>query len=112
MIEVTKGIHVAPALKGYIVDLATATRRHPALALGMSPRAALALVRAARALAATSGRDYVVPDDLKALIGPVLAHRLVLSADAAVGGGTVDDVLAEIVRSVPVPVGGPGTRRR
>ena len=63
-------VHVAVALKGYIVDLATATRNHPALSLGMSPRAALALQRAARALAASTGREYVVPDDIKYLAGP------------------------------------------
>ena len=71
-------IHVAASLKGYIVDLAEATRRHPRLALGMSPRAALGLLRAARARAAVAGRDYVVPDDLKALALPVLEHRLAL----------------------------------
>src|SRR6202011_3081378 len=86
MVEHTKVIHVAPALKGYIVDLATATRRHPGLALGMSPRAALSLLRAARALAASSGREYVVPDDIKALVGPVLEHRLGLAPDTQLAG--------------------------
>jgi MoxR-like ATPase len=103
MVELTKAIHVAPALKGYIVDLATATRRHPALALGMSPRAALSLQRAARALAASVGRDYVVPDDIKSLIGPVLEHRLGLAPDAQLSGGRSLDILAELVATVPVP---------
>src|SRR5689334_16942272 len=71
MIRVARGVHVAPSLKGYIVDLASATRSHPALQLGMSPRAALALQRASRSLAAARGRDYVVPDDLKALARPI-----------------------------------------
>ena len=104
-------VAVAPVLRGYVVDLAAATRRHPALALGMSPRAALSLVRTARALAASSGRDFVVPDDVKALLGPVLGHRLVLSTDAQVAGATIDDVLTEVARTVPVPVAG-GQRRR
>jgi MoxR-like ATPase len=105
MIEVTKAIHVAPALKGYIVDLATATRRHPALALGMSPRAALALQRASRGLAASLTREFVIPDDIKAMVVPVLEHRLVLSDDAQLGGRRPGDILAEVLASVPVPAG-------
>ncbi|HET9690559.1 MAG TPA: AAA family ATPase [Acidimicrobiales bacterium] len=105
-------VTVVPALRGYVVDLAAATRRHPGLALGMSPRAALGLLRAAKALAASSGRDFATPDDVKAVAAPVLGHRLVLSADAAVAGAGVDDVLAEVVRSVPAPVSGAATRRR
>src|SRR5260370_37990006 len=103
MIELTKAIHVAPALKGYIVDLAASTRRHPALALGMSPRAALALQRAARALAASLGREYVIPDDIKSLVGPVLEHRLGLAPDAQLAGNPSVDVLAELVATVPGP---------
>jgi MoxR-like ATPase len=105
MIEVTKSIHVAPALKGYIVDLATATRRHPSLALGMSPRAALALQRASRGLAASLSREYVVPDDIKAMVVPVLEHRLALSGDAHLGGSRPADILAEVLSTVPVPAG-------
>jgi MoxR-like ATPase len=109
MVELTKAIHVAPALKGYIVDLATATRRHPGLALGMSPRAALSLLRAARALAASLGREYVVPDDIKALVGPVLEHRLGLAPDTQLGGGRPADLLAEVLAAVPVPAGRTGS---
>ena len=105
MVDVADHIHVAPALKGYVVDLATASRRHPALVLGMSPRAALALQRAARALAASVGREYVIPDDIKFLAGPVLEHRLVLSHEARVSGAAIPDVLAEVMRSVPIPSG-------
>ena len=105
MIEVARGIHVAPSLKGYIVDLAEATRRHPNLALGMSPRSALALQRAARALAAASGRDYVVPDDIKGIARPVLEHRLTLTPEARLGSVESSDVLDDILRSVPVPTG-------
>jgi MoxR-like ATPase len=105
MIEVARAIHVAPSLKGYIVDLAEATRRHPNLALGMSPRSALALQRAARALAAASGRDYVVPDDIKGIARPVLEHRLTLTPEARLGSVESSDLLDDILRSVPVPTG-------
>jgi MoxR-like ATPase len=105
MIEVARGIHVAPSLKGYIVDLAEATRRHPNLALGMSPRSALALQRAARALAAASGRDYIVPDDIKGIARPVLQHRLTLTPEARLGSVESSDLLDDILRSVPVPTG-------
>src|SRR5207245_3011450 len=65
MAEIAQSVHVAPSLRGYVVDLAARSRAHPDLALGLSPRAALALQRAARAMAAAAGRDYVVPDDIK-----------------------------------------------
>ncbi len=102
MIEAARRVHVADSLKGYIVDLAERTRRHPGLELGMSPRAALGLLRASRAKAASAGRGYVIPDDIKALVSPILEHRLVLSVDA--GSRRVEEVIAEIVGSVPVPV--------
>jgi MoxR-like ATPase len=105
MVELANEIHVATAIKGYIVDLAAATRDHPALALGMSPRAALALQRAARAYAASESREYVIPDDVKALFGSVVEHRLVLSPEAVVSGVELPEVLAEVLRSVPVPTG-------
>ena len=103
MIELARTVHVAPSLKGYIVDLAAATRRHPALALGMSPRACLSVQRASRARAAALGREYVVPDDLKALAGPVLEHRMVLTPEASLGGQTTSEVLRQCLASVPVP---------
>jgi MoxR-like ATPase len=105
MVSVAHAVHVANALKGYIVDIATATRHHPALSLGMSPRAALALQRAARALAASTGREYVIPDDIKYLAGPVLEHRLVLSPEGIVTGVDIAEVVTEVLRSVPVPSG-------
>ena len=71
----------------------------------MSPRAVLALQRAARALAGSIGRNYVVPDDVKALIGPVLEHRVVASPEAAIGGRAVAELLDDAIRSVPVPAG-------
>ena len=102
-----KGVHVAPALKTYLVELANASRRHPHLALGMSPRATLALQKVARARAAASGRTYVVPDDLKALAEPVLAHRLLVTPEAQLQGITAADALTEVLRAVPVPAGKP-----
>ncbi|HMC41374.1 MAG TPA: MoxR family ATPase [Acidimicrobiales bacterium] len=103
MIRVARAIHVAPNLKGYIVDLAAATRSHPGLQLGMSPRAALALQRASRALAAARGRDYVVPDDLKALARPILEHRLTPTPEAQLGGIGPADALEDVLASLPVP---------
>jgi len=103
MVEMCRTVHMAPSLKGYIVDLAAATRRHPALALGMSPRACLSLQRAARARAASFGREYVVPDDLKALAGPVLEHRMVLTPEASLAGSTTADPLQQCLAGVPVP---------
>ena len=76
MAQAVRSVHVADPLRGYLVDLANATRRHAGVAIGMSPRATLALQRVARALAAMQGRSYVVPDDFKELAGPVLSHRL------------------------------------
>jgi MoxR-like ATPase len=105
LVESVKRIHVAPALKHYLVDLADATRRHPSVALGMSPRATLALQRAARARAAAAGRTYVIPDDIKALADPVLSHRLGLSSDAQLQGISASKVVADVLGAVPVPTG-------
>jgi MoxR-like ATPase len=102
-----RAVHVAPSLQGYLVELAETTRRHPALALGMSPRATLALQRAARARAAASGRAYVVPDDLKALAQPVIAHRLSLTPEAQIQGARTADVVDEVLSHVPVPTARP-----
>jgi MoxR-like ATPase len=103
MIKITRAVHVAPALKAYLVDLADATRRHPHLALGMSPRATLSLQRVARARAAANGRNYVVPDDIKTLAEPVLAHRLMVTPEAQLQGLTSASALAEVLAAVPVP---------
>ena len=96
-------VHVAPALQAYIVDVATATRRHPELALGVSPRGALALQRAARALAASTGREYVIPDDVKSLAPAILEHRVLLGPEAELRGVTTGDILRAVIASVPVP---------
>jgi MoxR-like ATPase len=98
-------VEVAPSLAGYLVDLAAATRRHPDVELGASPRATLALQRAVRALAAASGRGFAIPDDVKALAQPVLAHRLLLEPEAQVQGATAADVVQDILATLPVPTG-------
>jgi MoxR-like ATPase len=96
-------IHVSPELQGYIVDLVEATRHHRDLMLGVSPRGALALQRASRALAASVGRSYVIADDVKVLATAVLEHRLLLSSEAMMRGVDPADVLTQILDSVPVP---------
>jgi MoxR-like ATPase len=101
--EAARGVHVAPALRTYLVELAGASRRHPHLALGMSPRATLSLQRVARARAASQGRNFVVPDDVKALVEPVLAHRLLVTPEAQLQGITAADALDEVLASVAVP---------
>ena len=105
LIEVVRGVHVAEAVKRYVVDLATATRRSPDLRLGASPRSTLQLVRAARAQAALEGRDYVLPDDVQSLAGAVLAHRLLPTAEAQVRRRSPEAVVADLLHRVPVPDG-------
>jgi MoxR-like ATPase len=103
MTQAVDRIHLASHLRGYIVDLAAATRSHPDLALGVSPRGALALQRSARAYAASLGRDYVLPDDVKKLAVVVLGHRVLLTAEAELRGLTTADVLTSILAGVSVP---------
>ncbi len=105
MIAACREVHVADALRRYIVEVVRATRAHPAVELGASPRAALALLRATRVVAAVGGRDYAVPDDVKALVAPVLAHRLILGTDAAVSGRSASAVLDDILATVAIPSG-------
>ncbi|MCU1372190.1 MAG: yeaC [Ilumatobacteraceae bacterium] len=96
-------VHIAPSLQGYLVDLAQATRHHPNVSVGISPRATLALQRVARARAATRNRTYVTPDDVKAVAEPVLAHRLLLSPAARAGQHTAQSVIADVLTQVPQP---------
>ncbi|HEU5159734.1 MAG TPA: MoxR family ATPase [Streptosporangiaceae bacterium] len=103
LIQVVRKVHVAPAVRQYAIDLVTATRTHPDLRLGASPRATLHLVRAARAHAAMDDRDYVLPDDLQELAIPVLTHRLLPTPDAQVERRTPEQVVGELVRRLPVP---------
>jgi MoxR-like ATPase len=90
-------------VRSYVVALARATRDHPELAVGASPRAVEQMGDAARAYAMLDGRDYVLPDDVKALVQPVIGHRLVPTVDARIRDRRVDEILREVVRSVPVP---------
>jgi MoxR-like ATPase len=94
---------VASGLRAYFVDLADATRRHPNLALGASPRAALALQRTARAWAAASGRDFANADDVKAVAVPVLGHRLVPTPEAEFEGIDAEAILDDMLARLPVP---------
>ncbi|MEX0658714.1 MAG: MoxR family ATPase [Egibacteraceae bacterium] len=103
MVQAVRAIHVADPVKRYIVDLVRATREHPAIELGGSPRASLALLRASRAMAVTLGRDYVVPDDVKTLVHPVVAHRLILAPEAQLGDQGTHAVLDELLSMVPIP---------
>jgi MoxR-like ATPase len=96
-------VHVAPAIRAYIVDVVDGTRRQPELALGVSPRGALALQRAARAMAAAAGRDYVIPDDVKVLAPTVLTHRMLVTPEAELRGVTSEDVLDRVLAQLPVP---------
>jgi MoxR-like ATPase len=103
LIEVVANVHVAPAVQEYAVAIAAATRNSPDLRLGASPRATLHLIRAGKALAGMAGRDFVTPDDLLDLAPTVLAHRLLPTVEAAMAGRATEDVLAGILRAVPVP---------
>lgn len=103
MTQALASVHVAPELKEYLLDVATATREHAGLRLGLSPRAVLSLQRVSRALAAASGRSFVTPDDVKALARPVLAHRISLTSQSRLAGVSAAQVIDEIMASVPVP---------
>jgi MoxR-like ATPase len=97
-------VHLHRVVEDYLLDLVSASRSDPAIALGISPRGSLALYRTSQALAAIRGRTYVIPDDLKQLVIPVLAHRLILSANSRLRGHSAQQVLAGLVEHVPVPV--------
>ena len=96
-------VRVEPALLGYIASLASRTRDWPAIALGASPRAGIHLMQIAKAVAATEGRDYLLPDDVKRVAPAVLRHRLIVRAEADLEGITSDQVIADVLANVPVP---------
>jgi MoxR-like ATPase len=104
MVRMARRVHVADPLYAYAVRLAAATRTHPQVRVGVSPRGVIALTRAASAYALIHGRGYVLPEDLKALVEPVFAHRLLLTPDAQLRGTTALEVLADAVRAVAVPL--------
>ena len=97
-------VYSSPELRQYIAEIAAATRQHPMLSLGVSPRGAIALLKAAQALALLSGRDYVLPDDVRRLLKPVLSHRLQLTPEARMKAVSPDALLDELAASVSVPV--------
>lgn len=103
MIDIARRVHVAGSIQGYIISLMEATRRHEELLLGASPRSSLALQRLARVRAAADGREFVTPDDIKALAAPVLAHRMALRPEAQMRGTGIEEVLASILRNLAVP---------
>jgi MoxR-like ATPase len=103
LIEAVKTVYISPAVKHYLVQVVNATRHSRDLRLGASPRATLQLLRACRAFAALSGRDYVNPDDVATLAVSVLAHRVLPSTDAQLARRTVSDVIGHAVSSVHVP---------
>ncbi len=96
-------VHVDDAVIGYLVDLVRRTREDRAIELGASPRASIALMKAAQVVAASAGRAYVTPDDVKPMAKPVLRHRVLLHPDAQLQGVTADDRIDEILRTAPVP---------
>jgi MoxR-like ATPase len=98
-------VHVDETLQSYIVRLVDATRQHPDLALGASPRASLALFKTAQALAALRGRDHILPDDLKYLFAPALAHRLIVRPEAELRGRSAAAVLQEVLKETPLDIG-------
>ncbi|GAA3099546.1 MoxR-like ATPase [Kribbella aluminosa] len=103
VVAAVKSVYVDEAVMAYAVRLAAATRLHSAVRYGASPRGSIALVRAARAMAATDGRSFVTPDDVKNIAHPVLAHRLVLTADAALARRTAESVVDDVLEDTPAP---------
>ena len=103
MQEELKAVHIDNLIKEYIVAIVERTRGHQDIYLGASPRGALALYRTSQARAALAGRDYVIPDDVKALVGPTLSHRVIISPSARIKNVNADSILEDIVKATPVP---------
>ncbi|MGW5188908.1 AAA family ATPase [Kribbella sp. NPDC004138] len=103
VIAAVRSVYVDEAVMAYAVRLAAATRLHSAVRYGASPRGSIALIRAARAIAATDGRSFVTPDDVKGIAHPVLAHRLVLTAEAALARRTAESVVDDVLEDTPAP---------
>jgi len=98
-------IHVDETLQEYIVTLAAATREHPDLALGISPRGSLALFKASQALAAVRGRDHVIPDDIKYLAPVTMTHRLIVRPEAQLRGRNAESILRDVLQNTPLALG-------
>ena len=103
MVDIARRVSVSSSVKNYIVDLVEGTRQHPDIMLGASPRSALFLQRISRSRAAASGRDYVMPDDIKELASPVLEHRLSLRPEAQMRGETITSIIADVLGRIRVP---------
>ena len=104
LMAVVESVLVSPAGRGYVLDLVGATRTHPSVSVGASPRAARALMRMSRAMAVSEGRPYVVPDDVRGAAVAVLAHRLILDPRSRLTGSDADDVVQEVLDTTPVPL--------
>lgn len=102
--EMVKQVYCSPEVRMYVATLAAATRQEPALALGASTRAAIALIHGAQACALLAGRDYIIPEDVQHMALPVLSHRLVLSAESRMKGVTAQSIVMKVLGSTPVPV--------
>jgi MoxR-like ATPase len=102
--KLCRQVYIDDSIRDYVVSIARATRTHQAIKLGASPRASLSLHLASQALAAIRGRSYVVPDDVKYLTVPALAHRLIIRTEARLRGHSIESIINEVVSSVPVPV--------
>ena len=111
LIETVRAVHVSDEVKRYVIDLVSATRAAGAVRLGASPRAALHLVRAARAKAALEDRAFVLPDDIKTLAVPVLAHRLIPTAEARVARRSPEQIVSDLLDQVPIDGRAPGRAR-
>jgi len=109
--EAIKSVYVSKAVKQYIVELVNQTRRHPDVYLGASPRGSLTLYRTGQALAAMRGRDFVLPDDIKALALPALAHRVIVSPRARLREMTAENIVQSVLEELPVPPGDPTGRK-
>lgn len=104
LVEGCRNVHVSVAVRAYLVDVLRATRQHPDIALGASPRSGLGLLRATRVLAALSGRGYVLPDDVCELAVPALAHRIIVNSAAQAAGVGCEDILTELLDRIPIPL--------
>jgi MoxR-like ATPase len=104
LIADVRQVHISEAVEDYLLRIIRATRENPTLEIGASPRAALALARAAQAYAAVQGRGFVKPDDVRLMTGPVLAHRVISTAQADLLGQSTQALISEIVEGIPVPV--------
>jgi MoxR-like ATPase len=102
--QIVRSIHVEPSIESYIVDLARATREHDGVELGASPRGTLALYRTSQAYAAIHGRSYVIPDDVKRVVYPVLSHRLIATSRSRLHGWGMEHIIDDVLRTVAVPV--------